>query len=261
MKIASAPRFLFASSGDANCLCVASVAGKSWRNGFRLVALLLCCALSAEVTAQVTPSYVAGQELQRQQERERVLREQQERMPDVRLPAAATDETGRFPEAETPCFVIREIVLKSDLPAFDWALAAAEEAGDPATGRCLGSAGISLVMRRVQNAIVARGYVTTRVLAEAQDLRGGVLTLTVIPGRIRAIRFSDDSGVRANAWNAMPAKPGDLLNLRDIEQATPPAPSALPRRGSRASPLPAPLADRTASSPPPRWRSRCRPAA
>jgi len=61
--------------------------------------------------------------------------------------------------------------------------------------------------------------VTTRVLAEAQDLHSGTLTLTVLPGRIRAIRFTDDSGARANAWNAFPAKPGDLLNLRDIEQA------------------------------------------
>lgn len=73
-------------------------------------------------------------------------------------------------------------------------------------------------MKRVQDAIVARGYVTTRVLAEAQDLRGGILTLTIIPGRIRSVRFTADSSPRANAGNAMPARPGDLLNLRDIEQ-------------------------------------------
>jgi hemolysin activation/secretion protein len=73
-------------------------------------------------------------------------------------------------------------------------------------------------MQRVQDALIARGYVTTRVLAAAQDLRTGTLALTIIPGRIRAIRFTPDSDTRANAWNAMPASPGDLLNLRDIEQ-------------------------------------------
>ncbi len=74
-------------------------------------------------------------------------------------------------------------------------------------------------MKRVQNAIVARGYVTTRVLAAPQDLRQGALALTLIPGRIRAVRFTDDSSPRATQWNAVPAAPGDILNLRDIEQA------------------------------------------
>jgi len=147
------------------------------------------------------------------------LRAQQEVVPDVRLPTAAGDQSARLPESETPCFEIRDIVLKSEVRTFDWALSAANPPEDPATGRCLGSAGINLVMQRIQNAIIARGFVTTRVLAEAQDLHGGTLTLTVLPGRIRAIRFSDDSSARANAWNALPAKPGDLLNLRDIEQA------------------------------------------
>ena len=157
-------------------------------------------------------------ELQRQQERERALRERQEPDPDVRLQAPAGAAPDRLPASESPCFPIHEIVLRSEVPGFEWARQAADPHDDPATGRCLGSAGINGVMKRVQDAIVARGYVTTRVLAEAQDLNSGRLTLTVIPGRIRAIRFSPDSDARANAWNAMPARPGDILNLRDIEQ-------------------------------------------
>jgi hemolysin activation/secretion protein len=75
-------------------------------------------------------------------------------------------------------------------------------------------------MKRVQNAIIARGYVTTRVLAKDQDLQAGVLTLLVVPGRIRAIRFAPGVDARAVSWrDALPARPGDLLNLRDIEQA------------------------------------------
>jgi hemolysin activation/secretion protein len=74
-------------------------------------------------------------------------------------------------------------------------------------------------MRRVQNAIVQRGYVTARVLAEPQDLALGTLKFTLIPGRIRSIRFAPGTNARATQWNAVPAAPGDLLNLRDIEQA------------------------------------------
>ena len=169
-------------------------------------------------TATAQTGDLTAQELLRQQQRERVLREQQESAPDVRLPPPAA-EKERLPDAETPCFTINAIVLKSATPDFDWAAKAADPADDPASGRCLGTTGINLVMKRIQNAIIARGFVTTRVLAEAQDLQTGVLTLTVIPGRVRAIRFSADSGDRANAINAVPVRPGDLLNLRDIEQA------------------------------------------
>ena len=160
----------------------------------------------------------AAQELLRQQERERILRQQQETRPDVRLeqPAAAQ---GRLPEEESPCFQIDHITLSGDAAErFQWALRAADPSEDPATGRCLGGTGINLTMKRVQNAIIARGYITTRVLAAPQDLKGGMLALTLIPGRIHAIRFTDGSGPRATMWNAMPTMPGDILNLRDIEQ-------------------------------------------
>jgi hemolysin activation/secretion protein len=191
-----------------------------------LPTLLLCWSLGPAAMAQVFEFDTAAKELQRQQERERALREQQQRSIDVRLPPTATVDVGRLQESETPCFTLSEIVLESADADFAWTLPAADRADDfsfdPASGRCLGSTGINRVMARIQNAIVARGYLTTRVLAKSQDLRHGILTLTVVPGRIRAIRFADESNEsddRATMWNAMPARPGDLLNLRDIEQA------------------------------------------
>ncbi|MDR1647658.1 MAG: ShlB/FhaC/HecB family hemolysin secretion/activation protein [Zoogloeaceae bacterium] len=170
------------------------------------------------LAAPLSPDEHAAQELLRQQEQDRALRQQLERHPDVRL-GAGEERAPALPESESPCFTISEIRLDDPSGQLGWAIAATDLPGDPATGRCLGSRGINLVMTRIQNALVERGYVTTRVLAEAQDLTTGVLTLKLIPGRIRAIRFSEDSDSRANAWNAIPAAPGDLLNLRDIEQA------------------------------------------
>ncbi|PAU66575.1 hypothetical protein BZL41_00955 [Pseudomonas sp. PIC25] len=162
---------------------------------------------------------VADQELLRQQERERVQREQLEPSPDVRiaLPAAAAD---RLPEGEVPCFPIHDIrLIGEDSETFQWALRAANPPEDPALGRCLGAGGINLTMKRIQNAIIERGYVTSRILAEPQDLKSGTLVLTVVPGRIRTIRFAEGTSRRATLWNALPAAPGDVLNLRDIEQA------------------------------------------
>lgn len=170
------------------------------------------------VMAQVTDT--AADELRRRQERERVLREQQEQRPDVRLETPSVSALEALPADESPCFRIDRIVLDGeDAKRFRWALKAADPESDAATGRCLGTKGIGVVMKRVQNAIVAKGYVTTRVLAAPQDLNGGTLSLSVVPGRIRAIRFADGTDPRATYLNAVPAKPGDLLNLRDVEQA------------------------------------------
>lgn len=178
--------------------------------------LLLAGCLSA---AQSSLAATADDPLLRQQQRERALREQLEAQPDVRLEAPTTAQ-GILPARETPCFRINDIRLIGDAAEqFQWALAAANPNGDPALGRCLGSGAINLTMKRMQNAIIQKGYVTTRVLAEAQDLSSGILVLTLLPGRIGDIRFAEGTSRRANLWNAMPAQPGDLLNLRDIEQA------------------------------------------
>ncbi|MGO4222376.1 ShlB/FhaC/HecB family hemolysin secretion/activation protein [Lysobacter sp. TAF61] len=172
----------------------------------------------AVVHAQVPPSQ---QELLRQQERERVLREEHEPSPDVRSPSRP--ERSAFeplPSSEHPCFPIHQIALVGEgAKVFAWALRAADPAQDPSVGSCLGTQGVGVVIKRVQNAIISRGFVTTRVLAAPQNLADGELELTVVPGRIRAVRFANGTDSRATWWNAVPAEPGDMLNLRDIEQA------------------------------------------
>ncbi|WP_312400604.1 ShlB/FhaC/HecB family hemolysin secretion/activation protein [Stenotrophomonas indicatrix] len=160
-----------------------------------------------------------AQELLRQQERERVLREQQESRPDVRLESSQGEQGERLPTQEQPCVRIDRIVLDGEgAKDFQWALAAADPREDPASGRCLGTEGINVVMKRVQNAIIARGYVTTRVLSAPQDLNTGTLTLSVVPGRFREAVFTEADGRHPAIANALPIRSGDLLNLRDIEQ-------------------------------------------
>jgi hemolysin activation/secretion protein len=187
------------------------------------ILLMLCLTLFLLLSAKVVraddiSSTLEEQETQRARERERQLREQLEPSTDVRLPRDGATEAEHLPAEESPCFVINRIELIDETGKFAWARAAADLPDDAATGRCLGSRGINLVMTRIQNAIIARGYVTTRVLAEAQDLSQGTLTLNIIPGRVRAIRLAEGVSTRATLWNAFPIRPGDLLNLRDIEQ-------------------------------------------
>ena len=196
-----------------------------------LLALLACVYLLLPITilaGDINQVDTNTQEQIRSQERQKQLRQQQEIKPDVRddveklkqAPAIATDV---IPENETPCFAISKIELIGDSAnKFQFVLnevITSDPDGKPILGRCLGVVGINAVMTRVQNAIIAKGYVTTRVLASPQDLKSGLLQLTVIPGRVNAIRFTPDSSKRAREWNAVPINKGDILNLRDIEQA------------------------------------------
>lgn len=165
-------------------------------------------------------------EQQRQQERERALREQNERTVDQRPQAVSAAPAQRIPESESPCFRVDRVLLVGEQSgSFQWAVAdlSGPERSDSPVSRCLGTAGVNVVLARAQQAVIARGYVTTRVLAAPQDLSTGTLTLSLVPGRIAAIRTTPDSsstllGSSALLASAIPGRPGDLLNLRDIEQ-------------------------------------------
>ncbi len=164
-------------------------------------------------------SDINAQELIRQQERERTQQELLRPLPEVRLETPSSVDVTVIPKSETPCFLIDEIRLSGEMAnRFQWAVAYADQKNDPAIGQCLGSQGINLVMRRIQNAIVSKGYVTTRVLAGEQDLKSGVLNLVIVPGKVRQIRLTEDSNKNINLASTIPLASGDLLNLRKIEQ-------------------------------------------
>lgn len=190
--------------------------------------LLLTGTVFTSITYAVDPD--PSLELRRQQEREEQLHQQNTPQVDVRLQTTIKDKAKqRLPRQETPCFQIDKITLetlntqgqvaKND--TFSWAVKTANYTDnnelDTAIGHCLGVGSINLIMKRIQNAIVSKGYITTRVLAKPQDLKTGELKLTVILGRIRDIRFKTPS-LKANAWNAIPNRDNQILYLRDIEQ-------------------------------------------
>jgi hemolysin activation/secretion protein len=183
--------------------------------------MLIGAAPSAQAQTPPDPS----PEQRRLIEREREQQERLRRTPDVRLPAAAAARQ-RLPVDESPCFPIDAISLRGELhERFEWLLGslAGPVGDDTPVGKCLGAQGINLLLTRAQDALVARGYVTSRVLAEPQDLKSGQLALTFVPGRLRGVRFApgaEGSAARhaTTLWNAFAGQAGEVLNLRDLEQ-------------------------------------------
>lgn len=193
--------------------------------GRSCAATLVCMAWPHTVLAQAPAGLGStaadhGTELRRADERERSQREVLQRGAHVFGPAAEPPTARRWPTQEVPCFPVERVLLRGEAgESFGWLLSALTQGPDAATGRCLGAEGVSVAAARAQARLIERGFVTSRILVESQDLSGGALTLTLLPGRIGAIRVAEGTSERATLPNAVPARVGDILNLRDIEHA------------------------------------------
>lgn len=190
----------------------------SLRLGSAPVALAMVLAAGAHAQPAFDAAARNDLEQRRAEERERAQREQLQQAPDARQ-AAEKVEIAPWPEAEAPCFPIHAIALDGANSAdFQWTLDGLRSGADAALGRCLGIEGINVATQRAQQALMGKGYVTSRILLQPQDLSGGQLTLTLIPGRVRQVRLAEGTPQRATLRNALPVQPGDILNLRAIEQ-------------------------------------------
>lgn len=185
--------------------------------------------------AQVPPSRGRATALPNaeQDQRTRQQQEARERAAIIEAPAVRAEATARseFPALpkEAPCFRIDRFVLEvpKDLPADLQTAGASALPMDPFAfaqlwldhyqGECIGKQGVETLVKGLSQTILSRGYVTTRVLVPEQDLSSGTLKLALIPGVIGDIRFSEPD--LWGTWKtAFPTAPGDLLNLRDLEQ-------------------------------------------
>jgi hemolysin activation/secretion protein len=138
----------------------------------------------------------------------------------------ASAKTVSFSESltTTHCLFIEQLELAdlggNKLPEFDWLretlIAPKPEAFD---GACLGPNDIDALIFFAQRALIEKGFVTTRVLFQTSTKKNDPLVLTIVPGRIRTIRFENPEKTRTDLHWAFPMKAGDLLNVRDIEQA------------------------------------------
>ncbi|KVL30737.1 ShlB/FhaC/HecB family hemolysin secretion/activation protein [Burkholderia sp. MSMB1835] len=181
------------------------------------------------VSAQEAPRpIIPGNDQQSRQQEEARERERAVSAPGVRSGVTASTEYPTLP-SETPCFRIDRFSLDvpdalpasvksqgaSALPMDRFAFA--REWLEHYTGQCVGKQGLDALVKGLSQAILARGYVTTRVLLPEQDLSIGTLKLSLIPGVIRHVRFADEK-LRGTWKTAFPTRDGELLNLRDLEQ-------------------------------------------
>lgn len=90
------------------------------------------------------------------------------------------------------------------------------------SGDCLGSDEILALARAYNNKIISAGFITTSVSIPQQNISSGTLLLALHPGRIGEISLEPGSEAK-NQRSIFTAfggdKRGEILNLRDLEQA------------------------------------------
>jgi hemolysin activation/secretion protein len=181
---------------------------------------LLLCMCNAWGQSAVEQDRVQRNQIEREQQQ----REQLQHVPDVRVNLPRHPESEIELPVEQPCFAITSFELldlnKQPAHEFEWvAKKLLSDKKNSILNKCIGAQGVAWLIDRGQKILIDDGFVTTRLMAGEQDLSQGHLTLTIVPGRIHSIRLKEPQDPRANLINVFPMKSGDLLNLRDIEQA------------------------------------------
>ena len=186
--------------------------------------LALGVSLSLPAWAQNSPIRDPNDQLMREQQeklRQELLQQNATgKIQQDGVPAAGAADDNRFPAdiATTgPSFQIRAIQAAGDstlLSASQFA-----KLTQPFVGHALAVEHINVLLERINKALIEQGYTTSRAYVGGQNLKEGVLTITIVAGRIEQILFNAAPVTGVGNWLAMPLKVGDVLRLRDIEQA------------------------------------------
>ncbi|RQH00632.1 ShlB/FhaC/HecB family hemolysin secretion/activation protein [Paraburkholderia dinghuensis] len=200
----------------------------------RLAALPLTALVTLASNAQTLPDVAAAaranaeQQQQVQQQRDAQQRAASVAAPVVRSAAPVAGEWPVLP-VETPCFRIDtfSVEVPDTLPEATRVKGASALPMDPFAflhdwlrhyeGQCVGKQGLDMLTRGLQGVILSHGYITTRVLLPTQDLSTGTMKFALIPGVIRHLKFAG-ADTRGTWKTTFPARDGDVLQLRDLEQ-------------------------------------------
>lgn len=134
-----------------------------------------------------------------------------------------TSEISNIILNEEPCFIINEILLIGEgSDKFKQYLKKASKNVNFKKGSCLGKNSINTIYDAFYNEILKSGFITTAINLPSQNLKSKTLKFEIIPGKIDTININDKNSTknRASIFTSFGInKKGDILNLRDIEQA------------------------------------------
>lgn len=159
-----------------------------------------------------------AQRIQQQQQQQQQDRQQGFDQSQARPPSGAESGKGSSPAGVTGsgCLDVHElqVVGMTRYHQADFVSVLA-----PLKGQCVGVAAINAALHAITDRYVHDGYVTSRAFVGPQNLKDGVLTITVFEGRVGKIEpIGKRPYSKRELAAAFAADHGDILNLRALEQ-------------------------------------------
>lgn len=186
---------------------------------YKLLGILLMVGYSINVSHAITIEEIT----QQQANTEKRLFEEAEKE-QARVTTKQTTEITKKAlqlEKESPCFVINQVQLeigKNEAEAFSFLSYQLNKKSTGITNQCIGAKGLQQIINYTQTELINKGYITSKVLIKPQTLDTGILTLSIIAGKIANI-YRENKDKNLNLHNAMTVDTGDILNLRELEQS------------------------------------------
>jgi len=85
-------------------------------------------------------------------------------------------------------------------------------------GKCIGTQSLHNLVNFAQNELIKKGFITSQVTVDPQDIQQGSLRLGVQIGRLRRIIVQGEQLSLLQLKAALPFKEGDVLNLKQLDQ-------------------------------------------
>ncbi|WP_057464077.1 ShlB/FhaC/HecB family hemolysin secretion/activation protein [Pseudovibrio sp. POLY-S9] len=181
----------------------------------------ICVALNCFLFSSAAFAQFAGNEP------DRLLREREEQQ--IRTRAQDAEEGLRISEQPAlrqqaqgaPCFPIDTINVEG---ATHLSQQQIELLITPYANSCMDIADIDNLLVTISQAYVVKGLITSRAYLPDQDIQSRKLHVIVVEGVVEDIVYAEmrgevlKDGPRRKTKLALPVKPGELLQLRDIEQ-------------------------------------------
>ncbi len=150
-----------------------------------------------------------------QERQKRLLQEQQRRLQELQaLPERELSAPSVTADDSADCLQVDNIELQG---AHSLSVRQRAQLLGPFLGQCLTASDLNRLLSAITQVYLDRGDITTRAYLPPQDLQDAVLQIQVIEGRLESI---DGGGLSSPLETSMssPAKVGERLNLRELEQ-------------------------------------------
>ena len=177
-----------------------------------VTAFIFLTMMTGAVSAAPVLDYTGAERLEEARQREEE-RQERLRMPRVENMGSSLNEKEETQGAAGPVFRIDEIILSGQEEKFGWL----QDIIQPHIHTDMGISSVNRLVKDLNAKLLAKGYVTSRVVVPEQNMKNGKLLLRIQTGRLHKIIYSKNSALIP--WkNAFPIKEGDILNIRRLEQ-------------------------------------------